>query len=124
PLRACAGALAGDGVPPSLGAVAVRVRPALAELAPALRTVYGEFPFLEPTGFTDVEVELVRSPGLRGMLRPSLRYLSDGMDPFGAQALDMPLPQLEWGMNWSFASLFNQYLLLHAGTLEVDGRGL
>lgn len=124
PLPTVAAALAGDGLVLDLGAMTVRVRSAIAELAPALRTVYGEFPFLEPTGFTDVEVELVRSPGLRGMLRPSLRYLSDGMDPFGAQALDMPLPQLEWGMNWSFASLFNQYLLLHAGTLEIDGHGL
>ncbi len=124
PLEQVARSLRGGGLLLDLGAMRLRVRSSLGMLAGALRQVYAEFPFEPVQGFFDADVALVRSPGLRGRLRPSLRFLADGLDPFGPQPWNLSLPQLEWGINWCFASLFNQHLLLHAGALELDGTGL
>lgn len=117
-------ALAREGIVLDLGAMTVRIRSSLDNLVGPLRLVYGQYPQETPSCVVDVEVDLIHSAGIRGWLRPSLRFLADGLDPFGAQPREMPLPQLEWGINWCFATLFNQHLLLHAGSVEVNSHGL
>jgi HprK-related kinase A len=118
-------ALAGPGLVLDLGAIVVRIRSHLPELAEPLRRVYRHQPFADdPDAFVDADVQLTTSPGLRGLLRPSLRFLADGLDPFGELPRDMPLPQLEWGINWCFATMMNRHLLLHAGALEIQGAGV
>jgi HprK-related kinase A len=116
--------LARDGLRMDLGAMRVKVRSPFADLAGALRIVYAALPLPSSPGFDDVTVDVVPSPGIKGRLRPSLRFLADGLDPFGAQDRAFTLPALEWGMNWCFAMQFNRHLLLHSGTVDIDGRGL
>lgn len=124
PASAVSEALVDGGLLIDLGAMRVRIRSPIKDLVEPLRTVYGHYPFQSPAGFVDVNVDLVRTPGVRGLLRPGLTFLADGIDPFGEQPWGMTLPALEWGMNWCFSSLFNQHLLLHAGSLELNGHGL
>jgi HprK-related kinase A len=113
-----------EGVRLDLGAMRARIHTPFADLADAIGTVYGDMPCADGPGFDDVTVEVVPTPGLKGRLRPSLRFLADGLDPFGAQDRAFALPALEWGLNWCFATQFNRHLLLHAGVVDIQGRGL
>ncbi len=100
------------------------IRSPFPDLADAIHRLYAGFPLSDSAGFADVTVDLVRSSGLKGLLRPSLRFLADGIDPFGAQERSLTMPQLEWGLNWCFAMTANRHLLLHAGVVEVGRHGL
>lgn len=118
-------ALSGEGLDLDLGAMRVRLRSRVGALVEPLRTVYRHHPFLAwDDAFVDADVVLETSRGLRRLMRPALRFVADGIDPFGDLPIDMPLPQLEWGINWCFATMTNRHLLLHAGSLEIDGAGL
>ena len=117
--------MSGEGLVVDLGAMVVRIRSALSGLAEPLQRVYRHFPFVtDAEAFVDVNAALARTAGIRGRLRPSLRFLADGLDPFGALPTDMDLAQLEWGINWCFATMTNRHLMLHAGTVEIGSRGL
>jgi HprK-related kinase A len=117
-------ALRSVGLTLDFGVMSARVHTPFDALAAAIHRVYAHFPYLPTPRFDDVRVEVVPSPGIKGRLSPSLRFLADGLDPFGAQPRELALPQMEWGLNWCFATLFNRHLLLHSGSLDVDGRGL
>lgn len=118
-------ALNGPGLVIDLGAMVIRIRSTMPGLTEPLQRVYRHFPFVsDPEAFVDVDARLTRSPGLLRRMRPSLRFLADGLDPFGALPAEMDLAQLEWGINWCFATMTNRHLMLHAGTVEIGGSGL
>ncbi len=117
-------ALAGAGLVIGLGAISVRVRSQLPEFAEVLHAVYPEFPLAPPDAYADTTVELRPVRGVRRVLRPLATLEIDGIDPFGTFPRPESLPQFEWGVNWAFANMFNAYLLLHAGSLDVHGAGV
>jgi HprK-related kinase A len=116
--------LAGDGLVLDLGAMRVRVRSPLPDLPEPLARVYRHLAPGDDDGFVDCEVDLLPARSLRRPWRPGVRFLADGTEPFSPLPHGMSLPQLEWGLNWVFAHLATRHLLLHAGALEHDGRGL
>lgn len=119
-----ADALAGAGIVLDLGALAVRIRSQIRELAGALRDVYPDFPFDTSSPWCDTTVELRRVGGLRHWVRPLGTIEVDGVDPFGPFPLDQLLPHFEWGVNWAAANMLNGHLLLHSGSVEVAGQGI
>ena len=123
-LRALGRQLAGDGLRLDLGLVRLRVRSDEPSLAAQLAEVYGHFSPAQDTEWCDMHVSLLRATGVRRWVRPQVRFIADShmeFDPFPA---DHALPLLEWGVNWLIGRRMNDVLLLHAGTLERDGRAL
>lgn len=105
------------------GAARVRVQAASAGFARQFRAVYGAFT-LRPEAFADFHVRVVAGGGLRRVLRPQVRFRIDGVEPFDPFPAANALPMFEWGVNWCFGQRFNQYVLLHAGVLALDGRAV
>ena len=116
--------LLGTGIGLDLGAASIRVRSDVPEVAPMLAKLYGAFPVAEHAGLFDVTVSLRRARGLRRALRPQVEPWIDGAMEFERFPRDTPLPLLEWGINYALAARLGNHLLMHAGALEINGRGL
>lgn len=117
-------ALASDGLWLSYGACRVRVCAEASGFARILQDVYGAFPFQDQGEFADFHVRLERGRGLRRLVKPQVRFSIDGVEPFEPFPASNALPLFEWGVNWCFGQRFNQYVLLHAGVLGLNGRAL
>lgn len=117
-------ALGGEGLWFDIGAAVLRVQGHAPALAPQLQTVYGQFPFIDRADWADVHCRIDPARGLRRWLRPQVLLWADGSIQFEPFPADSPLPLMEWGCNWLIGQHLNDLLLLHAGTLERDGRAL
>ena len=116
--------LAADGLRLDLGLVRLRIRSDEPSLAGQLAEVYGQFTPSHDTDWCDMHVSLLRATGLRRWLQPQVRFIADSRMEFDPFPADHALPLLEWGVNWLIGRRMNDVLLLHAGTLERDGRAL
>lgn len=117
-------ALASDGLWLPYGACCVRVRAESSGFGRMVQHVYGAFPFRSQGEFADFHVCLEHGRGLRRFVKPQVRFSIDGVEPFEPFPVSNALPLFEWGVNWCFGQRFNQYVLLHAGVLGLDGRAL
>jgi HprK-related kinase A len=124
PIEEIERALAGGGLGLDFGAVRVRLRTAVRELAAVVRTVYGAYPAADPGGFYDITARIAQVGGVRRLFRPQVSLWIDGDSPFEPFPADTHFPLLEWGVNWAFAMRGNHYLLLHAGVVERGGRAV
>lgn len=106
------------------GAALVGVSSSLQHFATDFQQVYGAFPLLDRPEFLDLHVRVQRGRGLRSWLRPQVRFLVDGGEPFEPFPMRNALPLFEWGVNWCFARRCNQHVLLHAGVLALDGEAV
>jgi HprK-related kinase A len=106
------------------GLMRALVRAPVPTLAFPLRSSYVDFPVVGTTGFFDVTASLSLVSGMRRWVRPQVTFLLDGKEPFEPFPVDTHLPLLEWGLNWAIAHRCNSYLLLHAGAVEREGRGV
>ena len=116
--------LAAGGVALDLGLLRVQIRADEPSLAAHLAQVYKHFLPLAPGSWCDAHVSLLRGTGLRRWLRPQVRFVADSVMEFDPFPADHALPLMEWGVNWLIGRRMNDVLLLHAGTLERDGRAL
>lgn len=115
---------AADGLYVDYGACVVRVRSHLPRFGESFRRAYGAFDYLPTADFADFHVSLAPGRGIRRWLRPQSRFSIDAVEPFEPFPLASALPLFEWGVNWCFAQRFNQYVLLHAGTLAIGDRAV
>lgn len=106
------------------GAAVVRVQSDLESFVGDFQRVYGAFVLPEQLPFSDFHTRMCAGKGLRAFLRPQSRFLIDGIQPFDPFPREQALPHFEWGVNWSFAQRFNQYVLLHAGALALGDQGI
>jgi HprK-related kinase A len=116
--------LRSSGIGINFGAARARLVSDVPALPDMLRTVYGAFQVDEAAGLFDVTTELLRLRGVRGVLRPQVEILCDGVRELEPFPLDTPLPLLEWGTNYALATRLFCYLLLHAGVVERGGRAI
>jgi HprK-related kinase A len=117
-------ALAGDGLWIDAGSVSICVQSDSNLLAAQLQTTYGQYPFIERTGWADLHVTICRASGPRRWLRPQIVLRCDGKYPFEPFPAHSPLPLFEWGCNWLIGRRRNDLLLLHAGAVERNGLAL
>ena len=88
-----------------------------------LRRLYAGYP--EPDGLCDFTVRLEPEKPWRRHFRPSVAIRGDYVLPDAAPlALAHGLLAAEMGMNLQMALGQKQYLLLHASSVEKDGRAL
>lgn len=106
-----------------IGPVSFRIGSAWGEPLAALRALYAGYP--EGNGVADFTVRLEPERPWRLLLRPSVAIRGDYVLP---DAAPLPLRQgllaAEMGMNLQMALGQRRFLLLHAATVERDGRAL
>jgi HprK-related kinase A len=106
-----------------VGPVAFRIGSQWRGPVAALRRLYADYP--EPLGLCDFTVRLEAQRPWRRWLRPSVAIGGDYVLP---DAAPLPLAQgllaAEMGMNLQMALGQKTYLLLHAASVEKDGRAL
>ena len=116
--------LAGEGVGLDFGAVRARVRTDIPQVASLIHRLYGHHPVLDPTGFFDATGLLRQVGGLRKVFRPQIDFVVDGKPLFEPFPAETHLPLLEWGFNFLFSERVLFHLMLHAGAVEFNGRGI
>ena len=106
-----------------IGPVAFRIGSAWAAPLDQLARLYQGYP--EPDGICDFSVRLEPEKPWRRWLKPSVAIQGDYVLPDAApMALAHGLLAAEMGMNLQMALGQKTWLLLHAATLEKDGRAL
>lgn len=108
------------------GPFTVRLHTNLAQVKALLSWAYGGVidPSLAQNELIDLNVIVTHAPGLRRWWRPQAIFGLENDTPFDPYPATHAFPLLEWGLNWSIATRAHQYLMLHAGALARNGRGL
>jgi HprK-related kinase A len=115
--------LAGPGVWMRTGPFSVRVQSGVPQVAEGLAQLYGQFEVRSPhEAFADFHVSVDPPRGLRRWVRPQVSFALDGVPPFKPLPVDQAFPMLEWGLNWCVSTRAHQYLIIHAGVVEKNGR--
>lgn len=74
--------------------------------------------------FVDFHVSMIPGAAWRQWLKPQVRFYFNGGEPFKPLPLNQAPAMLEWGMNWLIANYAHHFLIIHAATLEKDGKGI
>lgn len=111
----------GNGIALRTGPFIFRVRSVFADVIEDFQRLYGRQPEVTDE-FVDYRVSVGPPRGLRRWIRPQAIFRFDRSTPFKPLPRAQALPMLEWGMNWVIASHAHQYLILHAASVEKDGR--
>lgn len=115
--------LADGGLWLRTGPFSLRVRSRIPSVAEGLAQLYGQFEVRSPhEAFADFHVSINPPRGLRRWLRPQVCFAFDDLPPFKPLPYDQAFPMLEWGLNWCVSTQAHQYLIIHAGAVEKNGR--
>lgn len=68
----------------------------------------------------DFDVSMRPSANPLRIVRPQIRFVVDGVEPFDPHPAENAFPMFEWGLNWCIATTAHRYLMLHAGTIAFD----
>lgn len=115
--------LADGGLWLRTGPFSVRLHSRIPSIAEGLALLYGQFEVRHPDeAFADFHVSVNPPRGFRRWLRPQVSFAFDGFAPFKPLPYDQAFPMLEWGLNWCVSTQAHQYLIIHAGAVEKNGR--
>jgi HprK-related kinase A len=102
-----------------------QLRSASEKLPDLLHLLYTDYTFLEDNDFADFHVSLSQFGSRWRIKKPRmLMFETDVRTPYVPFSEDTILPFLEWGINWCVATQAHQYLMLHAGAVEKNGKTL
>ena len=87
-----------------------------------LKLLYQDYALAEKYTFTDFDINITTRSFIRKLIKPQVDFLLDEFAPFKPLPKDHAFAMLEWGMNWCIATKAHHYLLLHAGTIEKNGK--
>jgi hypothetical protein len=113
-----------EGIAVRIGPYTIKVRTSVPFVVEGLHRLYADYPLEENAGFSDYHVTLAPPTGLRRWIRPKVDFFFDCYRPFKLLPMQQAFPFFEWGVNWCIAGNSNQYLIIHAATLEKDGRSV
>ena len=113
--------LAEQGLAIRTGPFNVRIASRISSVADGLACLYADYPVSDPAEYVDFTVTLSRSGGFRQFLRPQVRFVHDGQQPFVPMPVDHAFPLLEWAMNWCITSQNHHCLTLHSAVIERGG---
>lgn len=116
--------LRGPGLYLQTGPFVNRIRSSVPRVAEGIALLYRDYPVLAPApdaAFADFHLNFQRSPWLRRVWRPQVRFDHDGSSPFAPSAEDQAYPMFEWVLNWCVSSRAHSYLMIHAAVVERNG---
>ena len=116
--------LRAEGLALSLPPFNVRITSSIPSVGDTLRLLYGSFDLAKNDDFVDFNVTVDSPSLLRKWYRPQVNFSFDGYFPFIPLPLEQAYPILEWGINWSIATTINHCLVIHAATIERDGKAI
>jgi HprK-related kinase A len=107
-----------------VGPFVVFLRAELPDADAALGALYADFPTWPADAeiFADFHIGLERPHGLRRWLRRQVLFSYDGERPYKPLKAGHALLMFEGGLNWTIAENANFFLVLHAASIERDGR--
>lgn len=106
------------------GPLVSRIRSLMPDVARSVHTLYQNHPYQDDPDFADFHVEVRKPPNLRRWFKRQAEFLVDGERPFEPLPRDQAPAFLEWGLNWSIAASCQQWLTIHAASLERDGHAV
>lgn len=91
-------------------------------VADDIARIYRDFVLPQRPDFVDFDIALrTRSP-LRRWIKPQIDFFLNERRPFKPLPRAQGYAMLEWGMNWCVANHAHQYLIVHAGVVERQGK--
>lgn len=71
----------------------------------------------------DFRIDIASPSLLRRWFRPQVNFNFDGVRPFKPLPINQAFAMFEWGLNWVIANHAHQFAIVHAATVEKNGRG-
>lgn len=106
------------------GPLTLRVQSGFASVADALARLYAAHPSSLAPAFADFHIEVAQPRNLRRVWRPQALFKVEGELVFEPLPAAQAPALFEWGLNWVIAAGCSQWLVLHAASLERNGRTL
>ncbi len=113
-----------SGITIDIGPFVVRLKSAETSFLNWFYFFYKNFPCFSIESFADLQISITRQKHIRRFIKPQVIFQSEGTHPFQPFPLSHALPLFEWGLNWCIARRSHQYLMLHSGVLEKNGRAI
>lgn len=77
-----------------------------------------------PYDVVDFDIQIIPASGLRRIIKPQVRFICNGNEPFSALPIAQAYPLFEWGLNWAVTQHFHEVLVIHAAVLEKNGKAV
>jgi HprK-related kinase A len=116
--------LGNDGLVIKTGPFVFRLVSELPHVGDSIRRLYANYMVFDSEEFAHYTVRLKHGPGIRRWVRQQVRFGYEGQFPFEPLPSTHAYPQLEWAMNWCISTQAHQYLILHAATVERNGKAV
>jgi HprK-related kinase A len=107
-----------------VGPVVAAVRSPFSAIESSVALHYAAHEVVAADAFTDFELTIERSGGIRRWVRPRAAFRFDSATPFKPLPGKQAFALLEWGFNWAIAAHCHQYLNIHSAVVERDGRAM
>jgi hypothetical protein len=114
--------LNGEGLALRIGSFNVNLLSPVAAVADHLICLYASFDTVNHKEFIDFSVAIKPPLSLRRYIRPQVNFSFDGYLPFKPLPYAQAAAFFEWGLNWCIASHSNQFLIIHAAVVELNGQ--
>ena len=102
----------------------IRIETDIDHVVDGLQHLYKDYQWLPLDSFCDYNARVIRSRGIRGVLRKQAFFYYDVISPFKPLPIAQAYPFFEWGLNWCISFHSHQYLVFHAAVVEKHGKTL
>ena len=100
------------------------MKSALPKVSRGVTQLYSDFQLSDGAEFVDFHIELASPSLVRRHFRPQVQFSFDGKQPFKPLPIDQAFAMFEWGLNWVIANHVHQFAIVHAATIEKNGRAV
>ncbi|QIB67534.1 HprK-related kinase A [Kineobactrum salinum] len=95
-----------------------------AAVAADLQRIYQHVALPARPDFVDFDLSVRTRLPWRRFIKPQVDFFRNEQRPFKPLPRDQGYAMLEWGMNWCVANHAHQYLIVHAGVVERNGKAI
>lgn len=115
--------LAGRGLNLTIGRFDIALTSRLPQVNRGVVQLYADFPLSPDNSLIDFRIDIASPSLLRRWFRSQVNFNFDGVRPFKPLPINQAFAMFEWGLNWVIANHAHQFAIVHAATVEKNGRG-